>query len=109
MAFAYTVANYLLLYPSLVIAFHGTAIRKRDFFSALARPGFASLFAGGGVWATLPLLPVPGAGFKLALAGVFFGALYGVGMGFSAAGRQEMRRLGSLVAEIAPARWRANI
>ena len=42
-AISYAIANYAILYPSLVLAFKGTPLRKRDFFQPLARPAFASL------------------------------------------------------------------
>lgn len=44
-AIAYSVATYLLLYPSLLIAFRDTALRSPDFFNGVGRPALASCAA----------------------------------------------------------------
>lgn len=45
-ATAYAIANYLILYPSLIYVFKGSPVRTRDFFSAIYKPLTASLSMG---------------------------------------------------------------
>ena len=42
-AISYAIVNYLILYPSLLIAFKDTSLLKRDFFIPLMRPATASI------------------------------------------------------------------
>ncbi|RZU01195.1 lipopolysaccharide biosynthesis protein [Rivibacter subsaxonicus] len=51
-ALCYSAVNYLLLWPTLGVAFAGTEIRRRDFFRTIARPALASV-------ATAALLMLP--------------------------------------------------
>ncbi|MFG0263177.1 MAG: lipopolysaccharide biosynthesis protein [Novipirellula sp. JB048] len=42
-ALGYAVANYTILYPSLLIAFHSTPVMKTDFFLPILRPATAAI------------------------------------------------------------------
>lgn len=46
-AISYTIANYLLLYPSLYYVFKETPVRVQDFFIGVYKPLLASLIMGG--------------------------------------------------------------
>lgn len=46
-AISYTIANYLLLYPSLYYVFKETPVRVHDFFVGVYKPLLASLIMGG--------------------------------------------------------------
>lgn len=45
-AIAYTISNYLILYPSLLYVFKDTPIRVIDFFLAISKPAVASIIMG---------------------------------------------------------------
>lgn len=45
-ATSYAVANYLVLYPSLLYVFNGSPVRVKDFFTAIYKPFTASLTMG---------------------------------------------------------------
>jgi PST family polysaccharide transporter len=97
-AISYAVINYLILYPSLVLAFKDTPLQKGDFFRPLFRPAFASIFSaavvvtvnravGDEAFGALGLVAISFTIFAISYIGIFF-VLPG--------GAAELRQFGAL-------------
>ena len=87
-AAAYAISNYLVLYPSLLLAFRGTTIRPKNFFGAVLRPAVASGCAVL-IMAAVPSLPIPDVAALAASAGLFF-CLYLIIFPLLPGGRAEL-------------------
>jgi PST family polysaccharide transporter len=72
-ALAYSIANYVLLYPTLSLAFRGTGVQMSDFFAATLRPAAASALAAAvcSIPALQNLLPASAAVRLVGLAVAF--------------------------------------
>lgn len=91
-ATSYAIVNYLILYPSLILAFKDTPVKKRDFFGPLLLPAVSSLiavfftFVVARQTASLNALPT------LTLCALTFGAFYLGSFLLSPGGASEIRK-----------------
>lgn len=70
-ASAYTLATYLLLYPTLTYAMTESPVKIHDFFISISKPLFASLGMGIGCWCLLILIYESSEIFAVTLCLVF--------------------------------------
>jgi len=76
-ALAYAIANYLVLYPSLVYFFSETPLKPLDFFSSIASPFVATLTAAvGAFFATMYWVVSTSPWMRLSVSGIIFGVLF---------------------------------
>jgi PST family polysaccharide transporter len=105
-ATAYAIVNYIILYPSILLAFRHTSLTPRDFFAPIALPSAACIVAAGackgveltGAISTLPAFAL------LVVQGLIVGAAFLASMASSSAGRSELIKLPSLIAALRPKR-----
>lgn len=89
-AVSYAIVSYLILYPSLVLAFKDTPLQKRDFLLPILRPMAASVFAVIVTSLTTGKMPLESAFLRLAVSGVIFGLSYVLGYCATEKGRKEL-------------------
>jgi PST family polysaccharide transporter len=75
-AAAYTLCNYLMLYPSLKFVFRDTPLSAVDFFTAIALPACASICAGTANHVVMTHIEPMDSAFHLALALFVFGSSF---------------------------------
>jgi len=75
-AVGYGVATYVMIWPTLWHAYHGTAIRIRDFFAATWRAALASAGMAAGVMLAEPMLHVPNFYVRLGILAALAPVLY---------------------------------
>jgi PST family polysaccharide transporter len=96
---SYAIVNYLILYPSLLLAFKDTPLRPVDFFGSVSIPFFASLAAASVCLLIAHVLHIQA--IYPAMQVVFFGGLFStiyiLAVSVSPAGRRILREFVTLL------------
>lgn len=75
-AISYGIVNYLMLYPSLILAFKDSPLKIRDFFAPLTRPVFASIGAAIAVSGIDRRFDFTSQTMEFSISALVFGFLY---------------------------------
>lgn len=98
-AIGYSIATYVLLYPSIKLSFQSTTIQWSDFWASIRQPALTSLFAAGAV--ALVLRPGMLAGmhvvFALSAKAIAFGLVWLLGNALWPGGWRALRNVRALL------------
>jgi PST family polysaccharide transporter len=95
-AISYAISNYVLLYPSMLLAFRGTVLKPGDFFVPICRPAFSSIVAAAASWLSLQGPWFGGVITQVIGSGVIFAAVYLVVFHFSPGGKSDIAEIWDL-------------
>lgn len=99
-AMAYAIGNYVIFYPWLRWAFHGSPVSFRDFISACATPAIVSFVAAGTVWLVRPYWAQYSSWAQVAAESLMFLVIWLAALGLTGSGREHISFLTRIVRQL---------